>query len=88
MILQCQVHVKELLNTMVLGKKKKCNENLIKSLFVIMSSHDDLLSSDESVISVANYINPFGDIKVDNIPMEIVEDLHTAEEDDSVRVCL
>ena len=50
-----------------------------------MSSHDDLLSSDESVISVGNYINPFGDIKVDDIPMEIVEDLHT--EDDSVRVC-
>ena len=67
-------------------KKEKCNENLIKSQFVIMSSHNDLLSSDESVISVGNYVNPFGDIKVNNIPMEIVEDLHIAE-DDSVRVC-
>ena len=65
-------------------KKEKCNENLIKSQFVIMSSHNDLLSSDESVISVGNYVNPFGDVKVDDVPMEIVEDLHT---DDSVRVC-
>ena len=68
-------------------KKEKCNENLIKSQFVIMSSHNNLLSSDESVISVGNYVNPFGDIKVNDIPMEIVEDLHTAEEYDSVRVC-
>ena len=65
--------------------KEKYKKNLIKSQFVIMSSHDDLLSSDESVISVGNYVNPFGDIKVDDIPMEIVEDLHT--EDDSVRLC-
>ena len=50
-----------------------------------MSSHNDLLSSNELVISVGNYVNPFGDIKVDDIPMEVVEDLHT--EDDSVRVC-
>ena len=67
-------------------KKGKCNKNLIKSQFVIMSSHNDLLSSDESVISVGNYVNPFDGIKVDDIPMEIVDDLHT--EDDSVRVCL
>ena len=79
------MHVKELLNTIMSQKKEKCNENLIKSQFVIMSNHDDLLSSDESVISVGNYVNPSGDIKVDNIPVEIVEDLHT--EDDSVRVC-
>ena len=66
-------------------EKEKCKENLIKSQFVIMSSHDNLLSSDESVISVGNYFNPFGDMKVDDIPMEIVENLFT--EDDSVRVC-
>ena len=65
-------------------KKEKCNENLIKSQLVIMSSCDDWLSSDESVISVGNYVNPFGDIKVDDIPMEIVEDLHT--EHDSVMI--
>ena len=47
--------------------KEKCNENLIKSQLVIMSSHDDLLSSDKSVISVGNYVNPFGDIKFDDI---------------------
>ena len=66
-------------------KKEKCKENLIKSQFVILSSHNDLLSSDKSVINVGNYFNPFGDINVDDIPVEIVEDLYT--EDDSVRVC-
>ena len=45
-----------------------------------------MLLSDESVISVGIYFNPFDDIKVDDIPVEIVEDLYT--EDYFVKVCL
>ena len=52
----------------------------IKSQIVIMSSCEMPVSSDESettdVVNDRN-INPWGDIPVDDIPIEILEDLHT-----------
>ena len=58
----------------------------IKSQTVIMSSCDMPVSSDESeTIDVVNdrNINPWGDIPVDDIPIEIVDNLHNDTDSDS-----
>ena len=62
----------------------------IKSQIVIMSSCEMPVSSDESeTIDVVNdrindrNINPWGDIPVDDIPIEIVDNLHNDTDGDS-----